>query len=45
MVDERTIAVVNDNDFGFSGIDDNGDAVSSGSDTKMILVRLERALR
>ena len=43
-VDHRTLAVVNDNDFGLKGFDAEGQAIPSGVDSRLVLVRLGRTL-
>lgn len=45
VIDDRTIAAVNDNDFDFSGFDDEGQAIPSGRDTKLVIIRLDKPLR
>lgn len=44
-VDDRTIAVVNDNDFGFAGFEPSGRALPSNVPTRLALVRLPEPLR
>ncbi|MCC7106971.1 MAG: esterase-like activity of phytase family protein, partial [Chloroflexi bacterium] len=44
FVDERTIAVVNDNNFGFIGFEPNGRAIPSGEPTRLAVVRLPSQL-
>jgi hypothetical protein len=45
IVDEWTIAAVNDNDFGFSGFDSSGRPIPSNVETRLVLVRLDQPLR
>ena len=45
IVDDRTIAVVNDNDFGFSGLDGTGHWVSVDAPTRLVIIRLANPLR
>jgi hypothetical protein len=44
IVDAETIAVVNDNDFGFKGFDDNGRAISNGVKSELVLIHLPSKL-
>jgi hypothetical protein len=44
VVDDKTIAVTNDNDFGFAGFDDSDQAIPSGIDSKIVLIRLDKPL-
>lgn len=45
LVDDSTIAVVNDNNFGFGGFDANGHALPNGVPTRLTLVHLPGSLR
>jgi hypothetical protein len=44
IVDWQTLAVVNDNDFGFKGFDHDGNAISDGVKSRLVLIRLPQAL-
>ncbi len=44
VVDRTTIAVVNDNDFGFKGFDNDGNAIPTGVKSKLIVIRLTQSL-
>jgi hypothetical protein len=44
IVDAETIAVVNDNDFGFKDFDDNGRAISNGVKSDLLLIHLPAKL-
>ena len=45
LVDDDTLAAINDNDYGFSGFDGNGQPIPSGVETRLILIRLDKPLR
>jgi hypothetical protein len=45
IIDEKTLAVVNDNDFGLGGYDDQGNSISNGIETRLSLVRLDRSIK
>lgn len=42
VVDRQTLALVNDNDFGFSSFDASGDAKPGGINTHLFLLRVEK---
>jgi hypothetical protein len=44
IVDRQTLAVVNDNDFGFKGFDHDGNAISDGVKSRLILIHLPQSL-
>jgi len=44
IVDRQTIAVLNDNDFGFEGFDEQGVAIPGGSTTRLVALRLTKPL-
>jgi hypothetical protein len=44
VVDEWTIAALNDNDFGFAGFDSGGQAIPNNVETRLVLVRLDHPL-
>ncbi len=39
VVDSRTVAIVNDNDFGFSGFDKEGQAIPNGKDSCLFMIQ------
>jgi hypothetical protein len=44
LIDERTLAFSNDNDFAFVELDAQGDVIDNGNKTKIVVVRLARPL-
>jgi hypothetical protein len=44
VVDRQTIAVLNDNDFGFKGFDEHGNAIAAGEASRLLYLRLSRPL-